>query len=78
LSRGVDVDAINYSRATPLKLAAGNGHDQVVKVLLEHGSDVSWCVSSKDFSSLHFTMFSRNLVDTSLFFDSLFKVSHSD
>jgi ankyrin repeat protein len=41
LSRGVDVDPIDY-RGTPLHLAAGKGgNDQVVKLLLEHGADVS-------------------------------------
>ncbi|KAG2630533.1 hypothetical protein PVAP13_3KG531100 [Panicum virgatum] len=39
LSRGVDVDPINYRGGTPLHLAAGMGHDQAVKALLEHGAD---------------------------------------
>uniref|UniRef100_K3ZDN6 Uncharacterized protein n=1 Tax=Setaria italica TaxID=4555 RepID=K3ZDN6_SETIT len=38
LSRGVDVDPIDF-RGTPLHLAAGKAHDQVVKVLLEHCAD---------------------------------------
>jgi ankyrin repeat protein len=42
LSRGVDVDPIINGRGgTPLHLAAGKGKDQAVKVLLEHGADVS-------------------------------------
>lgn len=41
LSRGVDVDALNFRRVSPLQLAAGKGHDQAVKILLEHGADVS-------------------------------------
>ncbi|TVT98380.1 hypothetical protein EJB05_00575 [Eragrostis curvula] len=38
LSRGAPVDPINH-RGTPLHLAAAKGHDQVVKILLEHGAD---------------------------------------
>ena len=49
LSRGVDVDPIINDRgATPLHLAAGMGHDQAVKALLEHGADVS-CYSNVSF-----------------------------
>ena len=42
LSKGVDVDPVNY-RGTPLHLAAAKDRDQVVKILLEHGADVSCC-----------------------------------
>ncbi|KAK8458530.1 hypothetical protein SEVIR_3G395200v4 [Setaria viridis] len=38
LSKGVDVDPVNY-RGTPLHLAAAKDKDQVVKILLEHGAD---------------------------------------
>ncbi|RLM99280.1 hypothetical protein C2845_PM06G33130 [Panicum miliaceum] len=38
LSKGVDVDPVNY-RGTPLHLAAAKDRDQVVKILLEHGAD---------------------------------------
>ncbi|EEC69618.1 hypothetical protein EE612_060753 [Oryza sativa] len=38
LSKGVHVDPLNYSGA-PLHLATANDHDQVAKVLLEHGAD---------------------------------------
>lgn len=34
------MDPLNYSGA-PLHLATANDHDQVAKVLLEHGADVS-------------------------------------
>jgi hypothetical protein len=40
LSKGLCVDPIDH-RGTPLHLAAAKNHDQVVKVLLEHGADVS-------------------------------------
>ena len=40
LSKGVDVDPINYI-GTPLHLAASKDQDQAVKILLEHGADVS-------------------------------------
>jgi ankyrin repeat protein len=40
LSKGVPVDPIN-KRGTPLHLAAAMDHDKVVKILLEHGADVS-------------------------------------
>ena len=40
LSKGVDVDPVNY-RGTPLHLAAAKDRGQVVKILLEHGADVS-------------------------------------
>lgn len=40
LSKGVPVDPLN-SRGTPLHLAAAMDHDQVVKILLQHGADVS-------------------------------------
>nr|CAB3466404.1 unnamed protein product [Digitaria exilis] len=35
---GVVVDALS-NRGTPLHLAAANGYDQAVKMLLEHGAD---------------------------------------
>ncbi|CAL4898074.1 unnamed protein product [Urochloa decumbens] len=38
LSRGVDVDPINYT-GTPLHLAASQCKDLAVKILLEHGAD---------------------------------------
>ncbi|KAF8692213.1 hypothetical protein HU200_039816 [Digitaria exilis] len=38
LSKGVDVDPVNY-RGTPLHLAASMGKDQALKILLEHGAD---------------------------------------
>ncbi|PUZ67787.1 hypothetical protein GQ55_3G462400 [Panicum hallii var. hallii] len=38
LSKGVDVDPINYI-GTPLHLAASKDQDQAVKILLEHGAD---------------------------------------
>ncbi|CAL5092578.1 unnamed protein product [Urochloa decumbens] len=38
LSKGVPVDSLSH-RGTPLHLAAGYGHDQAVKILLEHGAD---------------------------------------
>jgi ankyrin repeat protein len=41
LSKGVPVDPINR-RGTPLHLAAAKDHDQAVKILLEHGADVSY------------------------------------
>jgi ankyrin repeat protein len=40
LSKGVDVD-LHGCRGTPLHLACSNDRDQVVKILLEHGADVS-------------------------------------
>ncbi|TVU49273.1 hypothetical protein EJB05_00577 [Eragrostis curvula] len=39
LSKGVDVDPLNY-KGTPLHLAANKDQEQVVKVLLEHGANV--------------------------------------
>jgi ankyrin repeat protein len=41
LSMGVPVDPINR-RGTPLHLAAAKDHDQAVKILLEHGANVSY------------------------------------
>lgn len=41
LSRGVDADPLNSRLVTPLHVAAGKGHDQTLKLLLEHGADVS-------------------------------------
>ncbi|KAK3140154.1 hypothetical protein QOZ80_5AG0396810 [Eleusine coracana subsp. coracana] len=38
LSKGIDVDPINY-RGTPLHLAASKDREEVVKILLEHGAD---------------------------------------
>ncbi|CAM0949900.1 unnamed protein product [Alopecurus aequalis] len=38
LSKGVDVDAINY-RGTPLHMTAAKGQHQAMKILLEHGAD---------------------------------------
>jgi ankyrin repeat protein len=40
LSRGVDVDPINYF-GTPLHLAGSRDQGMAVKILLEHGADVS-------------------------------------
>ena len=40
LSKGVDVEPVNFM-GTPLHLAASQGQDQVMKILLEHGADVS-------------------------------------
>jgi ankyrin repeat protein len=40
LSKGVEVDAINY-RGTPLHMTAAKGQHQAMKILLEHGADVS-------------------------------------
>jgi ankyrin repeat protein len=37
LSKGADPNALNLDGATPLFLAAGNGHVGVVKLLLKHG-----------------------------------------
>uniref|UniRef100_K3ZAP2 PGG domain-containing protein n=1 Tax=Setaria italica TaxID=4555 RepID=K3ZAP2_SETIT len=38
LSKGVPVDPLNH-RGTPLHLAAGYGHGQALKNLLDHGAD---------------------------------------
>jgi ankyrin repeat protein len=40
LSRGIPVDPFNHN-GTPLLLAAKMGQAQPVKILLEHGADVS-------------------------------------
>jgi ankyrin repeat protein len=40
LSKGVDVEPVNFM-GTPLHLAASQDQDQVMKILLEHGADVS-------------------------------------
>jgi len=40
LSKGAPVDPLGH-RGTPLHLAAGYGHEQAVKILLEHGADAS-------------------------------------
>jgi len=41
LSRGVDVNSNNYKRdANPLHLAAGHGHRQIVKLLIDKGGNV--------------------------------------
>ena len=40
LSKGVDVDPVNFC-GTPLYLAAAMDNDQALKILLEHGADVS-------------------------------------
>jgi ankyrin repeat protein len=34
------VDPVNKRYLTPLNMAASKGHDQAVKILLEHGADV--------------------------------------
>jgi ankyrin repeat protein len=43
LSKGVPVDPLHY-RGTPLIVAAAMGQDQVVKILLDHGADVSFSI----------------------------------
>ena len=43
LSKGVDVDPVDH-RGAPLHLAATKDRVEVVKVLLEHGADVSLSV----------------------------------
>jgi hypothetical protein len=45
LSKGVLVDPINR-RGMPLHLASAKGHDQIVKIILEHGADVSCYILS--------------------------------
>ena len=40
LSKGVDVDPVNFC-GTPLYLAAAMDNDRALKILLEHGADVS-------------------------------------
>ncbi|MEO0985345.1 MAG: glutaminase A [Cyanobacteria bacterium J06639_14] len=39
--RGVDLDAGDYDKRTPLHLAAAGGHKNVVSFLIEHGVDVN-------------------------------------
>jgi ankyrin repeat protein len=41
LSKGVPVDPLDH-RGTPLHMAAVKDQDQTMKILLEHGADVSW------------------------------------
>jgi ankyrin repeat protein len=43
LSKGVHVDPMDH-RGTPLHLAVSKDRVEVVKVLLEHGADVSLCI----------------------------------
>ena len=43
LFKGVPVDPLNH-RGTPLIVAAAMGQDQVVKILLDHGADVSFSI----------------------------------
>jgi len=47
LSKGIPVDPLNH-RGTPWIVAAAMGQDQVVKILLDHGADVSYscCVGN--------------------------------
>ena len=40
LEKGADVHAKKNNGDTPLHLACGNGHAEVVKALLEKGADV--------------------------------------
>jgi ankyrin repeat protein len=45
--QGFPVDPLNH-HGTPLHLAAGNGNVKALKILLDHGADVSnWKDSSK-------------------------------
>ena len=37
LEAGADINACNHIGWTPLSMAAGNGHDRVVKALIEVG-----------------------------------------
>lgn len=55
LSKGVDVDVLTCRHLSPLQLAAGNGHDQAVKVLLEHGADVR-CYILSTLALLHWQL----------------------
>src|SRR5437879_7404602 len=41
LRKGADVNARDSRVWTPLMRAAGNGHVEIVKLLIEHGADVN-------------------------------------
>ena len=41
VAKGADVNAMNSGGYTPLMMAAGNGCEAVVRLLLENGADVS-------------------------------------
>ena len=41
LSKGVEIDVEDGDRCTPLILAAGNGHSDILLYLIDHGADVN-------------------------------------
>jgi ankyrin repeat protein len=46
LSRGLPVDTVDQQDGTPLHAALGKDKAEAVKVLLEHGADVSMFIPS--------------------------------
>jgi Ankyrin repeats (3 copies) len=44
VEHGADINAFDANRATALMLAAGNGHDECVRTLIEFGEDLTRCL----------------------------------
>lgn len=52
LSKGVDINQIDTYRATPLWLAAQNGHLEIVQLLIEKGADINAVVDDNHRTAL--------------------------
>nr|WP_253308677.1 ankyrin repeat domain-containing protein [Rickettsia endosymbiont of Ceutorhynchus assimilis] len=54
LTKNTDVNTLDHTKQTALHYAARNGHDDIVKLLLDHGANVNVITPDDGWTALHF------------------------